>query len=186
MDVSIVAQPRSLHDRAVALVGGDARNPPTVPGSGLADLLPAGLVPGTGWPQPDDLVGLAGSPRTMLVVVGTAVAGGTGPIGVLDDAGVQEIGYGIAPAYRGRGLASTAVRLLCERLFADPRVRAVSAEMLEGNEPSWRLAERLGFERQPRAGRDGHRRYVLPRSGHVGRTTRTGEAGARIGPAGPG
>lgn len=162
-EVSLVAMPAALHDRAVALVGADPRNPPTVPGGSLADLLPAGLVPGAGWPQPDDLVGLAGSPRTMIVVVGTDVAGGTGPIGTLDPDGVQEIGYGIAPAYRGRGVASTAVGLLCDRLFADPQVRAVSAEMLEGNAPSWRLVERLGFARQPRAERDGHRRYLLQR-----------------------
>lgn len=163
MQVSVVRQPPALHERAVALVGGDPAHPPAVHGRSLADLLPAGLVPAPGWPQPDDLVGIALSPESLLIVVDGAVAGGTGPIGVPDDEGVLEIGYGLVPAYRGRGVATTAVGLLCERLFANPAVRAVSAEMLEGNAPSWRLVERVGFRRQPSAERDGHRRYVLGR-----------------------
>lgn len=161
-DVSIVPQPEALHRRAARLVGGDLAHPPTVAGITLADVLPAGLVPGTGWPQPGDLVGLAASPDAVLVVVDGAVAGGAGPHGMPAD-GVQEIGWGIAPAYRGRGVATTAVRLLCTRLFADPGLRAISAEMLQGNEPSWLLAERLGFQRQPESERDGHRRYLLLR-----------------------
>lgn len=163
MQISITGQPAALHDRAVALVAGDPVHPPTIPGASLGDLLPDGLLPGTGWPQPGDLLGLAGSPGTFLIVVDGAVAGGTGPVGVPDADGVLEIGYGIAPAYRGQGVATAAVRLLCAQLFADPRVRAISAEMLEGNAPSRQLVERLGFRRQARAERDGHRRYVLAR-----------------------
>jgi RimJ/RimL family protein N-acetyltransferase len=163
MDISVTRQPPALHDRAVALVGGDPANPPVVSGASLAALLPDGLVPGLGWPQPDDLVGIASSPETLLIVVDGAVAGGTGPIGVPDDDGVLEIGYGIAPSYRGNGVASTAVGQLCERLFADPDIRAISAEMLEGNAPSWQLVERLGFQRQPASEREGHRRYLLLR-----------------------
>lgn len=163
MQVTVARQPRALHERAVALVSGDPANPPLAAGTSLAEVLPENLVAGTGWPQPDDLVGLASSPETLLIVVDGAVAGGTGPIGVPDEAGVLEIGYGIAPSYRGHGAATTAVGLLCTRLFDDPGVRAVSAEMLEGNAPSWQLVERLGFQRQPRPERDGHRRYVLDR-----------------------
>lgn len=163
MPVSVVRQPPALHERAVTMVGGDPAHPPSVPGATLANLLSDGLAPGRGWPQPDDLVGLATSPDALLIVVDGAVAGGTGPRGGRDADGVVEIGYGIAPAYRGRGVATTAVGLLCERLFTDPAVRAISAEMLEGNAPSWRLVERLGFERQTRSGRDGHHLYVLAR-----------------------
>lgn len=163
MQISVRRQPRALHERAVALVGGDPGNPPVVAGASLADLLPAGLVPGLGWPQPDDLVGLASSPATLLIAVDGAVAGGTGPHGVPDEQGVLEIGYGIAPAYRGHGVATTAVGRLCRRLFADPDVRAISAEMLEGNAPSWLLVERLGFQRQPASGHEGYRRYLLRR-----------------------
>jgi RimJ/RimL family protein N-acetyltransferase len=158
-----MSQPVALHERAAALVGDDLANPPHVAGDSLAGRLPDGVAPGTGWPQPNDLVGLAASPRTLLIVVDGAVAGGTGPIGVPDEHGVQEIGYGIAPAYQGRGVATTAVGMLCARLFADPEVRAISAEMLEGNERSWLLVERLGFQRQVAAEREGHRRYLLLR-----------------------
>jgi len=161
--VSVATQPAALHERAAALVGRDLADPPRVAGDSLADLLPPGVVPGTGWPQPNDLVGLASSPRTLLIVVDGAVAGGTGPIGVPDEHGVLEIGYGIAAAYQGRGVATTAVGMLCTRLFADPDVRAISAEMLEGNAPSWLLVERLGFDRQAAAERAGHRRYLLLR-----------------------
>ncbi|HEX7353339.1 MAG TPA: GNAT family protein [Mycobacteriales bacterium] len=163
MHVTVVHQPPALFERAVALVGGDPAHPPSVTGSSLAELLPDGLVPGRGWPQPDDLVGIATSPGNLLVVVDGAVVGGVGPIGGPDADGVQEIGYGIAPVYRGRGVGTRAVDLLCAQLFADPAVRAISAEMLEANARSWLLVERLGFCREARPERPGHRRYVLRR-----------------------
>jgi ribosomal-protein-alanine N-acetyltransferase len=61
--------------------------------------------------------------------------------------GVVEIGYAIAPAFRGRGLATSAARQLVRRAFEDSGVRAVDAHTLGHPNPSTRVLERLGFER---------------------------------------
>ncbi len=156
----LVPCPPALRARAAALVGADLADPPTVDGALLADLLPPGLRPGAGWPGGDDLVGLALSPRTRLVVVGDEVIGGCGPVGE-PIAGCQEIGYGLAPGYHRRGWGTASIRLLADELLAEEGTDSLSAEMLEGNEPSWRSVERLGFRRVP-TDRPGHRRYVLP------------------------
>src|SRR6476659_3810816 len=49
-----------------------------------------------------------------------------------DEHGSVEIGYAVAREYRRRGLASEAVRGWVDFAFADPRVRSVSAQTLEG------------------------------------------------------
>ena len=41
--------------------------------------------------------------------------------------GTVELGYAVAPAREGRGLATAAVRAMLEEAFADPRVRSVIA-----------------------------------------------------------
>src|SRR6188474_617740 len=43
---------------------------------------------------------------------------------------VVEIGYAIAPAFQGRGLATDAVAQMVRRAFEDPSIRAVDAHTL--------------------------------------------------------
>ncbi len=62
-------------------------------------------------------------------------------------AGVVEIGYAIAPAFRRGGLATEAARQLVARAFADPRVVAVDAQTLGSSNPSTRVLEKLGMQR---------------------------------------
>lgn len=159
MTVRLVDCPPGLRARAETVVAGRYADPATVDGDSLADLLPAGLGPGRSWPQGEDLVGLAGGGR--LVVVGDAVVGGCGAVGVVNADGCLEIGYRLAPAYQGRGLGTAAVRLLVAALLVEPGVRSLYADVLPSNEPSGRLLERLGFVRDAAADRGGHRRYVL-------------------------
>ena len=159
-DLRLLTCPPALRTRAIEIVDGNVADPPTVDGTTLASLLPAGLVPGRGWPRGDDLVGIASSPDNRLVVLGDEVIGGCGPIGGPDENGVQEIGYGFAVPYHGRGIGTASIRLYVDELFAAGGLAGVSAEMLEGNEASWRLIERLGFERSV-SDQPGHRRYVL-------------------------
>jgi ribosomal-protein-alanine N-acetyltransferase len=65
--------------------------------------------------------------------------------------GVVEIGYGLAPEYRGRGLASEAVLALIAQVAAS--VRAVHARVAPGNVASIRLLRRCGFSRlEPETG----------------------------------
>lgn len=61
--------------------------------------------------------------------------------------GVVEIGYAIAPAFRGQGLATDAATQMVERAFADPTIRAVDAHTLGSVNPSTRVLERSGFQR---------------------------------------
>jgi RimJ/RimL family protein N-acetyltransferase len=91
---------------------------------------------------------------TFLVLESGVVVGDCGWFGPPDDEGVVEIGYGLAPSARGRGVGHQAVRLLVLWVGAQGATR-VRAEARPGNEPSLRLLARLGFER------------VGERAGHV-------------------
>ena len=59
--------------------------------------------------------------------------------------GTVELGYAIAPARQGRGLATAAVRALLREAFADPSVHAVIAHTLPESGPSPRVLEKAGF-----------------------------------------
>ena len=58
-----------------------------------------------------------------------------------------EIGYEIAPAFRGRGLGAGAARALVERAFASGEVDRVVAHTLPGPNPSTGVLAALGFAR---------------------------------------
>jgi RimJ/RimL family protein N-acetyltransferase len=59
--------------------------------------------------------------------------------------GTVELGYAIAPAHRGRGLATAAVRELVREALADPSVHTVIAHTLPEAGPSPRVLEKAGF-----------------------------------------
>ncbi len=61
--------------------------------------------------------------------------------------GVVEVGYAIAPAFRGQGLATEATRSMVDSAFADPRVQAVDAHTLAHENPSTRVLEKAGFRK---------------------------------------
>jgi len=61
------------------------------------------------------------------------------------DEGRIEIGYGVAESARGRGVATTAVRLLLEEAAAHPAIHTVLAETLQDNTASRRVLEKAGF-----------------------------------------
>lgn len=61
--------------------------------------------------------------------------------------GVVEVGYAIAPAFRGQGLATEATRSMVDSAFADPRVRAVDAHTLGHENPSTRVLGKAGFRK---------------------------------------
>ncbi|HEX8645635.1 MAG TPA: GNAT family N-acetyltransferase [Thermoleophilaceae bacterium] len=61
--------------------------------------------------------------------------------------GVVELGYAIAPAERGRGLATAAVEAMLREAFADPAVTAVIAHTLPEANASTRVLEKSGFRR---------------------------------------
>lgn len=59
-----------------------------------------------------------------------------------------ELGYFIEPGYQGRGLAYEASSRALRFLFEDLKAHKVIIITRDTNERSWRLAERLGFERE--------------------------------------
>ena len=59
--------------------------------------------------------------------------------------GVLDIGYGIAPAHQGRGLAGRALAELVDWARHDARVRCLSAETAVGNVASQAVLRRNGF-----------------------------------------
>ena len=59
-----------------------------------------------------------------------------------------ELGWCLAPEHTGRGYAKEAVRELMRLCFEDLALRRVVAGCFAGNEPSWRLMERLGMRRE--------------------------------------
>ena len=60
---------------------------------------------------------------------------------------VVEIGYAIAPAFQGRGLATDAVAQMVQRAFEATAVRAVDAHTLGHANPSTRVLEKSGFKK---------------------------------------
>ena len=60
--------------------------------------------------------------------------------------GRVEIGYGVAPSHRGRGVATAAVAQLLHLAAASGIVRQVVAHVLPGNFASAKVVSRLGFE----------------------------------------
>jgi len=64
-----------------------------------------------------------------------------------DDHGVIEIGYGIAPAYRGRGLATEFVRALVPNAFRYDEVKVVRAHTLPQFNASNKVLLNCGFRK---------------------------------------
>ena len=116
------------------------------------------------WPHEDTYDALrpfaehGGGPGTFVIVQDGVIVGDCGWFGPSDEDGEVEIGYGLAPSARGRGLGTEAVRLLVEWARGQG-ARSVRAEVLPGNEASLRLLARLGFE--DIGERAGHRILVL-------------------------
>ena len=64
------------------------------------------------------------------------------------DVGRWSIGYLVAPWARGRGLAERSVRLLCRFGFDELGAERIEITAEPENEPSLRVAERAGFQRE--------------------------------------
>ncbi|WP_170223278.1 GNAT family N-acetyltransferase [Nonomuraea turkmeniaca] len=60
-------------------------------------------------------------------------------------AGTTEVGYGVHPLYRGRGLATEAVRGLVEWVFATTELRRIDLTANLDNAASLRVAQKGGF-----------------------------------------
>lgn len=98
------------------------------------------------------------------------VAGNGGFKGPPDAAGVVEIGYEVAPAYRGRGLATEAVKALVTLAFLHEPVTAVCATTLAQRNASNSVLRKLGMRfagESPHPALGGLWRWTLSRADHL-------------------
>jgi ribosomal-protein-alanine N-acetyltransferase len=120
-------------------------------GRASADPLPPCLVPAGDWPTDEAGVVLARAALAgdaagqWLVALRSGLVVGECGLRAWAAPDEPEVGYGLAPSARGRGLATEAVGRLVEHLVARPGVRAVVARAASDNAASRRLLRRLGF-----------------------------------------
>lgn len=62
-----------------------------------------------------------------------------------DVTGTATLAYWLDPGYWGNGYATEAAGLLCEHAFAERRLNKLRAEVIESNQGSRRVLEKLGF-----------------------------------------
>lgn len=105
-----------------------------------------------GYPRDDDVMVLQGvlaggvhAPGSWVVEDAGEPVGTVGCAGALTPDGDQELGYGLVPSARGRGLATEAVGAACAHLERRHGVRRLTAEVQPGNSASMRVLQRLGF-----------------------------------------
>ena len=95
-----------------------------------------------------DPSGARWGPRLFLVEdTKPTLAGWGGFKGAPDAAGAVEIGYAIAPACEGRGIATAAVGALLAQAWDASEVRCVVAHTLPARNASVRVLEKAGFAR---------------------------------------
>ncbi|WP_374967682.1 GNAT family N-acetyltransferase [Terrabacter sp. BE26] len=88
------------------------------------------------------------------VMVDAASGAGAGVIGVLrlGPPGTGLVGYGVLPAFRGRGFTTRALRLVSRWAFEDAGLARLELGHKVGNEASGRAAEKAGFRAEGRLG----------------------------------
>lgn len=118
-----------------------------------------------GWPSEDlkdaipvyvahlerDVSALGWGVWLMIEPVSKVMVGDAGFKGRPDALGRVEIGYGLAPAERGKGFATEAVSALVD-WASEHGVHVVVAECLDDNAPSIRVLDKTGFRRTGRVG----------------------------------
>lgn len=62
--------------------------------------------------------------------------------------GHGELGYTVGEEFQGRGVGTAVVRALVNRIFEETELRRLFAIVAEGNTPSRKLLERLGFRNE--------------------------------------
>jgi RimJ/RimL family protein N-acetyltransferase len=64
-----------------------------------------------------------------------------------DEPDVYETGYWVAPQYAGQGMAAEAANAAIRYAFGHLGAKAISLGYFDGNQPSQRIVERLGFQK---------------------------------------
>jgi RimJ/RimL family protein N-acetyltransferase len=77
-----------------------------------------------------------------------ALVGDCGFRARVEDPAVVDVGFTLSPAAQGRGFATEAIGELLRYLFEERVKHKVCADCDTRNDGSWRLLERLGFQRE--------------------------------------
>lgn len=85
-------------------------------------------------------------PYKIILRASGQVIGGCGFLGPPNSSGSVEIGYGLVPSHRGKGIATEAVRGLVEHAWKDRVVKQVFAMTDNDNDPSQGVLRRAGFQ----------------------------------------
>ena len=78
----------------------------------------------------------------------TRIVGDCGFRARADEPGIADIGFTLAPEAQGHGYATEGVGAVVRYLFEAGGKHKLCADCDTRNEPSWRLLERLGFQRE--------------------------------------
>jgi ribosomal-protein-alanine N-acetyltransferase len=105
------------------------------------DIVIAGLVAQNSIARTDAYV-----PYKITLRASGQVIGGCGFLGPPDATGSVEIGYGLVPSQRRKGIATEAVKGLLDAAWRDPVVKLVVAFTDKDNEPSQAVLRRVGFQ----------------------------------------
>lgn len=110
------------------------------------------------WTAPDVRAYVASAPAVWLAgtearfaVVDSATATCAGSLGLritVPAFRIAELGYGLRPGWRGRGLTTRAVRLAADWAFTTAGLARLEIGAAVGNVASQRVAERAGFRRE--------------------------------------
>lgn len=85
---------------------------------------------------------------------GREVVGAVNLKGTPDASGSVDVGWGVEPAWRRRGIAVEAAAAVIDWALAHPAVRRVTARIAPDNAPSLRVAQRLGMRHVDTRGAD--------------------------------
>lgn len=88
----------------------------------------------------------------------------SGNIGMrMEEGGLADVGYLVAPWARQRGVGSLALWLACDWMFREQDCQVITWHALVGNEPSRKLVEKVGFHTM----RDVARRRLIHRGERI-------------------
>lgn len=145
----------ALEDRALLASMLGATVPENWPNPDLAEALPYFIDSLTAIPALSTWIALA------VEKTGNVLIGSGGFLGLPEEDGTVELGFGLVPAYQGKGYATEIAQEMLRRAFREPTVRGVRGRCLPDNQPSMRLLQRLGFTADG-IDEDGNRLWWLP------------------------
>jgi len=100
--------------------------------------------------RPEDLYRGRGDKFQWIVLVADQPAGWITLVVTNWQHGLAEVGYALSNDYQGQGRMIQALEILLAQVFYDTKIKRLEARCTVDNIASWKVLERLGFEREGR------------------------------------